>query len=572
MFLSLQILRGNTHDFIFVDESCFIRPSAYREVVPMLMTEKAHMVLTSSHRSLAGTSRRYVDMRTLRRPEILVNNVAFVCPNHLVSMLSDDVALTNCLCYLFHIPHHVNADATYKRISDAFGHWTTSTTTARGVGRGPEGEGAGGRGAAEEEERRSAKSIMLSEIGILPPALKDFRIDEKRQLAAVQGGEKLCSDFVDVADYVLSGNDRLCFDRTVVVYIDPTPTDVGRSLHAMCFVTRAERKDRSAAAATAETPAAGTAAADEARFHYVLLAVEEFATKDVIEHEGEDRMTALARVFLTTIRVLTSLYGGFFRTFVVAPEANTIHVDDFWRKCARSYTLPEGVEVLSTTIPASNKQNKRLRQRRLQRQKQLRRKQAVDRENLLVLLPPDREQGCRRDRDRRYSPYELLSSLSPSEDEEKSYRIGYALGSDKVAKIYDFFSTMYNPAVGVTNSVVCATQMWSWTIGRCNGSVPLYIARRLEQLEIRPTRNRVTGCTSYKISGKRTDVTDDLAIAVVMSICLCVELSCGRYRGDLVRLDREATLNHYTVLRGGGGGGEGDGEEEADEDWDCDWD
>jgi hypothetical protein len=458
-FLFFQIVRGNTHNHIFVDESCFVRPTVYREVVPMIMTDKAHMVLTSSHRSAEESSRDYLDMQALRCPEILLNNVAFVCPEHLSAILTENVAMTNCFCYLFHVPHHINADPTYKRISNAFSQWT-------------------GKKISKPNETTS-KVLMLNEIGILPSTVDRFVTKHNQRLATVKGSKRLCSEFIDVADYVIGGdgtkNDQLRFDRRVVAYIDPTPTDVGRSYHAMCFVAQAETNDRS-------------------HTYYVILAVEEFTTDDIVNTEEETRTDALAKVFTTTVRVLTSLYEGYFRTFIVAPEANAIHVDDFWQKCAKPSTrLPEGVDIFSTTISHTRKNKK-----------------------------------CKRER--------------------KTYRVGYALGKNKVPQMYSFFTTIYNPSAEAKKSVLCAVELWSWTIAKTTTSVPLYISRRLEEIKIKPIKDRTTGFTTkYTIDGKGPDARDDLATSVIMSVCLCEDIVYERYTGDLVRLDNTFNLDSYTI-------------------------
>lgn len=492
MFL-LQILRGDTHNYIFVDESCFVRPTAYGEVVPMLLTDNAHMVLTSSHKAGQDT-RSFIDMNSLRRSEILVNNIAHVCPNHILSMLSNNVTAMSCLCYLFHQPHHITADADYRRILDAFSHKSVGPNH-------------------EEDESADFKTAMLSEIGILPPgaSLHDLEDNVKRQLATKGGSARFSSNLIHVSDYVLAGKRELLFEKDVMVYIDPSPTDVGRSLHAMCFVARAEHE-------TNRSP-------NDTRFHYVLLAVEEFAT-DEVEHNG-DSMSALANVYMTTITVLTKLYGGYFTNYIVALEANSIHVGPFWEKCASLFSCNAvlksyGITILSTTIPSPKEMN--VRSKKTNKLKTASRIKPYDVNSYRL---------------------NLLSEESKTKD-TRSYRIGYALGANKVSKIYNFFSAMYNPSTGNVSTVVCSKEVWGWTIMRANDSIPYYIARKLEVLEIRPTVNHVTGKTTYKIGGKRTDknggfVQDDLAIAVVMSVCLCEEIFSRQYKGHLVRLEPDGT-------------------------------
>ena len=451
-FVFQQTLRGDTHNFIFVDESCFVRPCAYNEILPMLQTDGCHVVLTSSHKSSDTTAKAFINLATVRNEEILVNNVSFVCPNHLTAMLDVNVTALNCVCYLFQQPHHITAGKAYRRIVSAF-----STTKAGGA-----------------TEDADAKSCMLNELGIMPEALGPNSYSERKRLAAECSGEKLCSYTVPVHEYVTTFTKTgWVFSKSIVVYVDPAPTDVGRSFHAMCFVTRAEEL----------SPEAG-----HPRFHYVILAVEEFETRDVSE-DCPDGLYALAQVFMTTCKTLNRIYDDYFTMVYVAPEANSMHVGPFWARCGELLAEEDwvGPTILSTTIASPVKKRRR-----------------------------DAVPSC-------------------------EHRVGYALGANKVQKIYSFFTTVYNPRTGNTSDLLCAEYVWGWLLRKRAASIPLYIAQKLACLEIRPVINSGTGCTSYKISGKGTNngefVQDDLPIAVCMSVCLCAELLSETYDGTLRRLE-----------------------------------
>jgi len=325
-----------------------------------------------------------------------------------------------------------------------------------------------------------------------------------------------------VRDYVVLGKQHVVFSREVVVYVDPAPTNVGRSCHAMCFVTRAEEVN----------PQPG-----QTRFRYVILAVEEFETDDV-ESQNKDGLLAIATVFISTCSVLTRLYGGYFSTFVVAPEANSIHIDPFWSRCGVLYAkdptlIDSEVTILSTTIQVPSVKSKPFTV-----EKRLKRKYRPYK---------------KRNEDTSVSAYELNRLCEESEYSTKnnvrSYRIGYVLGSNKVRKIYHFFSNLYNPTSGNVCDVSCASTIWSWWIGRDHDSIPFYVAKKLELLEIRPMVNQITGKTVYKIGGKRTGkdgsfTQDDLPIAVVMSVCLCADICEGHYKGNLVQLEIPQTCDH----------------------------
>jgi len=322
-------------------------------------------------------------------------------------------------------------------------------------------------------------TAMLSEIGILPPGSSMIDFQKKTRLATDIGCDRFCSSLVSVSDHLLKKS-RLNFEKKIVVYIDPTPTSVGSSLHAMCFTTRAENID----------PNHG-----EARYWYVLLAVEEFSTEDITS--DNDGMDALARVFINTVVIIHRLYDGFFDDYVVAPEANSFHVERFWRRCSQLFQgfpeLENAVDICATTIAV-------------------------------------------RGPAKRHSPY-------PKNKKIQTYRVGYALGSEKVFKIYNFFASMFNPSSDKKNAVVCAKEIWSWSVRHQSDSIPYYVSQKLNQLEVRPKVNHASGITTYKIGGKQTNtegeyVQDDLAIATVMSVCLYEDMTSGKYRGDLVRLDK----------------------------------
>lgn len=269
--------------------------------------------------------------------------------------------------------------------------------------------------------------------------------------------------------------------REIVVYIDPAPTCAGTSLQAMVFTCRVKR------------PQTGV--------HYVILAVEEFSTEE-IDSEGKDDSRALAAVFIGTISTLTRLYDNYFTTFYVAPEANAMQLDRFWVESARNVTAElSGVTILGTTIVADKwKEPKKRRRKR--------------------------------------SDYEEM--LLPATTRKK-YRVGYTLGARKVSHFYGFFTTLYNPPSSSLGAVVCAQTLWSFFLSAKTNSVPAYIAQKLESLQLIP---RAGG--AFKISGKGgknpdgSFQTDDLAVAVVMSVILAREIFEGTYRGEFIQLEDEA--------------------------------
>ena len=407
-------------------------------------------------------------MSSLIRDEILINNVTHVCPNHINGLLTGEVTALACLCHLFHQPHHITADAEYRRIMNAFGQ------------------------RSDDNDATTAKSALLSELGILPPGVTPTSVAATTtlRLASPDGFRRMCTRQTPVHEYVMTGKfNHALFSREVIVYMDPAPTDVGRSYHAMSFVTRAEEEGGNQ--------------------HYVILAAEEFETT-TMDPKEKDWLRALAKVFMVTCSILVRQYSGYFHTFTVAPEANSIPLDRFWGMCGVLYGLDESLcdtIILSTVIPAN--------------------------------VPP-----LRREKHITGPPHKRAYLQAAEEvkrierNSSASYRIGYILGADKVARISSFYADCYNPGYGNTKDLTCASLVWSQCLNRVG--IPHYIAVKMETLELRPKRSS-GGKTTYKIGGKSqiggSFVCDDLAVSVAMSVSLCGDILDGAFNGKLVRLD-----------------------------------
>lgn len=454
----------------------------------MVTTDECHMVLTSSHKAGQDT-KTFLEFSTLRIQDIIINNISHVCQNHLLSMLDSNVTASNCICYMFQQPQHITCDSTYKRILNCF----YSNNQGDGM---------------SKSDPNNQKAAMLSEIGILPPLnyLGNLNGIKCTQLAAPHAKNKLCSNLLNITDILNGTNKNKKISREVVVYIDPAPTDVGRSYHAMCFVTRAENIHPSP---------------DAAQYNYIILAVDEFETRNVCP-DSMDGLSALASVFMNTCSVLTTLYNGYFQTYYVAPEANSMHIDNFWRRCSHllvKMKLP-GIKIVSTLIPIPHSKDSYHGESKIHRH--------INKEF-------------------RSRPYttgvgNLLTDLVEHQNKEH-FRIGYTLGMKKVPKIYNFYTTLYNPSSGKINDLVCSDMIWSFWIRKNTKclSIPYYIGLKLEDMELRPITNSVTGKTTYKISGKKGStgphfVQDDLAISVIMSVMLCMEILTNMYTGKTVLL------------------------------------
>lgn len=108
-------LRGQTFNVMYVDETNFIMPSIYQELIPMLSTGKARMIMMSSQKT-GQDNKDFVDLSSVRMDDILMCNVSYVCANHCLAMIrNEQISITRCFCYFFSQPLHINTDLGYKK-------------------------------------------------------------------------------------------------------------------------------------------------------------------------------------------------------------------------------------------------------------------------------------------------------------------------------------------------------------------------------------------------------------------------------------------------------------------------
>jgi len=492
----------------------------------MLCSENAHIILTSSHK-VGQDSRDYINMESLRKSEILINNSIQICPNHSLAMLNPEITASNCICYLFHQPRHIISNASYRRILTAFSSAIQSKYQSR-------------KEIFEEQQCSiNTKSAMLSEIGILPPnisVLNNINDNEIRTLATISGCNRFYSNFIDVNKYISINNPSLLFDKKIIIYIDPAPLNVFRSSHAICFIATAS--------SLKEININNNNIDDTITYnnnnnlkqnylksvHYVILAVEEFNTTDINNDTG-DCMKAIAQVFMSTINIITIKYDAYFTDFIVVPEANDVSVDDFWTNCKYLYKqydmlIKNNIAIFTTVIDVKiNSENS-------------------DTDNALSLQKYNK--FSRVQRYQLFSPRatELDSIIKINEikkQEEKKIRIGYILGGHKVKKFYYFFSNIFNICVTNYEIISCANHIWSFTLYKRKKSIPDYIVQKLKLLEIRPIVHYQSGKISYKISGKGGNkssgyIQDDLPTAIVMSTMINHDIRNNKLKNDILKL------------------------------------
>ena len=501
-FLYFQALRGDTCNLIYVDESAYVATSAYSEILPMLQTDGGHMILTSSHKR-GQDSREFVNIDRLRSNETLINNVIHVCRSHVRDIVSGTVTSVFCPCFVFQQPLHMKTNHSYMKITSLFAQSTRLEDQDN----------------EDEGDKWSAMKVsMMSELGVLPPQSRMDLLDVEAPtvLSTPEAATAFCSKLIPVEEYVSDNPVRsdLIFSKSITVYIDPTPTDVGSSLHALSFVTKATPTD----------PTMNTL--------YVLLAVEEFETND-LERLSNDGLKALGTVLMQTCLILHELYGGYFTTIYVVPEANSICVIPLWKFCGDYYNMSgglkeKGIEMYTTTM--------------------VKRKQRALPDYKVKVKKPKLDKDALQTRDQ-----VALDSLRIicAQNEERNvnrntleYRVGYALGKKKVQYMYHFFSSIYNPDKKRKAEFVAATHLWAFWVRRRNPlitSVFRFVTDKLGLLQIKHSVNSVTGQRTYSVGGKATSkgqyVQDDAAIALVMSTVLCEEFTNNTFAGRLLRLE-----------------------------------
>lgn len=402
----------------------------------MIYASDGHMVMTSSHKS-SQDSRAYVDFKTLKTYKIFVNNVSNVCVNHLHACLSNNIIF--CVCNLFQKPIHINHGSEYARISRAFSLNTKDTS-------------------------------LLSESGI-DLSLKDYQeshIDYENKtsydLGSVDALRTFLCNVFDTRSHICTfsadeNSTSFHVSRKVSVYIDPAPTKVGSSLNAISCVSKVTNIRNNKA-------------------FYVILCVEEFRLDNTTGMYGG--FSEIGRRIVKIFDIINQIYGGYFSTFYVAPEANSIDVDDLYSCAVSEYLSKERSYLVYFTTIKTGKKKKM--------------------SNL-----------------RNY----YLSTYSTN-----NFRIGYCLGKEKNQYILNFFSNVFG------GNIKTSKNLWSQSLYEKCLSLPAYIGHKL--LNLRYVNNKITGkrkiCTKINNEHSMDEysspdfATDDLPISIIMSTMLYDDL------------------------------------------------
>lgn len=489
--------RGATYNLMFIDETNFIKPSIFPEVLSQLANGSAAKMICTSSQKNGQDSRPFVNLRDTRMNKIVTNVVEFVCPNHCLSLIrEEEVQYTMCLCNTFQQPHHINTGSDMQKLMKAFSVVVSS--------------------AEEGGDVTNNRSAMLSEIGVMPPDITKDDLNglgdniSKMRLTVDCGRKNFMNNKIDVEAEISAGK----ISKTVVAYLDPTPTSYksenletfDRSLHAISFVTKMKNGK------------------------VVVLGLEEFTTQQY-EPESHDAMKAIANVFMAQVFALNTLYHGHFSEFILIPEINSFDLDNMWYNCGIIFTqhqeLLKDVCVMVPAIVVDQHQQKFLQSRVKRKYKRIvlnngrviltdtGREMMMEDEGEYDKLEETRVQSYLSDNLRAVALTREEFEDRMSHDSQLKYKIGYRMGNEKVNMFLNFFSRTFYNSFHMATTVVSLSNSGKHVLDA-------YLLEKLDNLVITTSISRGSGKKVYHVSGKRVSgknkhVADDLPVCVVMS-------------------------------------------------------
>jgi hypothetical protein len=380
----------------------------------------------------------------------------------------------------------------------------------------------------DDGDETTSKNSILAEIGIVLPGLTTTDLDSLGDISSLrlttdQGREHFLTTKIDVHQCIQMTQEGTEFKMLpiVVCYVDPTPTSyktalgddsADRSLHAMTFIG-AMIERRSTRTIT----------------QYIVLGVEEFATQRY-EPDSHDAHKAIAMAIMTQIRVLDMVYNGYFSSYVVVMEINSLDLDNVWYKCGQMLNTSAYADLVKLISPCIVARRKRQNNGgdETRRRKLVKLINGLSMDGVLDKHIADRTTDADVLHARsilRYtlSDYDLTEeNLKKQLDEKDKYKIGTRMGKDKVQRVLDFFGNCFVRRNGYTSCITAAKYLFSFTIKRKD--IAAHIIKALERLVIK-TRVTPSGKKNYTISGKTTTgahvhTPDDLAITVIFSVSL----------------------------------------------------
>lgn len=533
VYAMANVHRGATYNLMFVDETNYLSPKIFPELMPNLLLQGSKMICTTSQRNGQDT-KPFVDLKKIRMDAVLSCVIEYVCPNHCVALIrQENLFFSTCICYMFAQPLHINVVSFMRRLLEAF---STSSSSSTG--------NAGGGGSSYG----NSKAAILSEIGIMPPGLNAEALDHldasaNIKMVSEEGRKHFLSERIDLGQHIRdifannnknTGRPRFHVHDKVLTYLDPTPTS---------HRTGKKNNNDSAAAtndASKHAMVTITAMQDDAGeiTRYIILGVEEFTTEQyepTTHHAGR----AMAHVYMAHLITLHRLYHGYFTDYYLIPEINSYDLDDMWYNCEKllyqNQTLLEGVNVYTPCMVSREKNS--AKNTSLQK-----RKAAIENVSLDGLFHSHMKRQRTADggvdnnfhqidmalaRDSRtlaLSIEELKNKLvhrHESDGKIYKFKLGFRLAKDKLQRFLHFFNNVYNKAATrrATADITMAKAAVSWSLMRRH-NLAEYVADKLECVYIR-TEVKANGVKVHRVSGKKglhgKHETDDVAVCTVMA-------------------------------------------------------
>ena len=445
------------------------------------------MILMSSQK-VKQNKQNIIDIGLLRSNAIASNHVYYMCTPHLKSMILSGVLYsTICVCHLFTQPFHLLCDNSFQTITELF-----SKTQE-----------------VEDDTDTLTNYSMLMELGIdLTSVNNDMESLSTNTLCARNARVHLQTNSISLKMLLKENQSRCVVSDTVMVYIDPAPVVGDKSFNALCFTTR-------------------IATISETNTHkYVIIAVENFRSDQLKTHNYE---LATARMLIKDITDICTVYGGHFKKFLVAPEANSISMVEFLAECRRQIrgnkilSARNGPKIYFTTIKTTVSKRKKtsaiVSEEHQQKLSLLQFEEDHLQSGYLVqnrLIFPDIPRKTPRKR-------KILNVGGGADDDDDEnddvrYRLGYFLGKNKTQIYLDFIFREYNGL-----NVFCASEIFGHSLCSKNVSIPTMIADYLDHLTVKHNQTHINK-HNWEILGKCTKkgefIKDDVTDAVVMSIML----------------------------------------------------
>ena len=432
----------------------------------MIQTGQGRIILMSSQK-VQHKNRDIIDIGLLRSTAITSNHVYYICVPHLKKMASIGKISNICICYLFSHPFHITNDSSLQAIVNLFREHRDVTDTSKNV----------------------IDFSILKEHGVdINLIYEDVEtISNNSNLCTRYARQHFITNSIPLKVWISENNVKYHVSKTVMVYIDPAPVVSETSFNAICFVTRVN-----------------SSSIENNSYRYVVIGLENFKS-DKYDPNTQNYQVANANILMKDINAICEIYEGYFDTFVIAPEADSIGMEQFGLHC----------KMLLQNYPKLKAQNGPKMYFTTIKQQQER---AANNNEMTDTVQTTSQQSMKRGKKRKHSiEIPLLLNDETLQTQDEKYRIGYNLGRHKINTYLDFILKEYNSL-----NISCAFEIFGYSLCSENISIPTLIADGLDNLTLK--EKYLNGKKILQISGKKQVngrfIKDDIPDAFINSIAL----------------------------------------------------